>query len=144
MQFYCETGATGFYRRKDLLSSVVSSPRYMYSSSSPSGLSPVPPLCGYPLRNPTEATPKNAVPAVGCKLTTLIERLQSCYQLTTSGKFQEAIERFRTLLLSIPLVVVDSKQVKMDRRTDGQIEMAVIGYCFDNFSELYSIIAVLM
>ncbi|KAG8185683.1 hypothetical protein JTE90_003222 [Oedothorax gibbosus] len=83
---------------------------YARSRTSFEGMSPVPPLCGYPLRNPHEINPKNAVPAIGCKLTTLIERLQSGYQLTTSGKFQEAIERFRTLLLSIPLLVVDSKQ----------------------------------
>lgn len=33
-----------------------------------------------------------------------------CYQLTTGGKFTEAIEKFQSLLLSITLLVVDSKQ----------------------------------
>lgn len=35
---------------------------------------------------------------------------QICYQLTTSGKFSEAIDKFRNLLLSIPLLVVDNRQ----------------------------------
>ncbi|XP_055945211.1 coatomer subunit alpha-like [Argiope bruennichi] len=83
---------------------------YARSRSCFQGMSPIPPLNGYLLRNWSEAGPKNGVPAIGCKLNTLIERLQSCYQLTTSGKFQEAIERFRILLLSIPLLVVENKQ----------------------------------
>lgn len=53
---------------------------------------------------------KNALPAVGLKLNTLIQRLQVCYQLTTSGKFEEAVEKFRSILLSVPLLVVDNKQ----------------------------------
>lgn len=36
--------------------------------------------------------------------------LQVCYQLTTGGKFTEAIEKFQQLLLSITLLVVDTKQ----------------------------------
>jgi coatomer subunit alpha len=36
--------------------------------------------------------------------------LQVCYQMTTGGKFQEAVEKLRSLLLSIPLLVVDSRQ----------------------------------
>jgi len=35
---------------------------------------------------------------------------QSCYQLTTGGKFAEASEKFKTILLSIPLLVVDGRQ----------------------------------
>ncbi|KAG9480760.1 hypothetical protein GDO78_010170 [Eleutherodactylus coqui] len=53
---------------------------------------------------------KNGLPAVGLKLSDLIQRLQMCYQLTTSGKFEEAVEKFRLILLSIPLLVVDNKQ----------------------------------
>lgn len=53
---------------------------------------------------------KNAVPAVGLKLNDLIQRLQLCYQLTTAGKFEEAVEKFRSVLLSVPLLVVDNKQ----------------------------------
>jgi coatomer protein complex subunit alpha (xenin) len=40
----------------------------------------------------------------------LAQRLQHCYQFTTTGKFGDAIIRFRQILLSIPLLVVDSKQ----------------------------------
>lgn len=53
---------------------------------------------------------KNALPAVGLKLNDLIQRLQLCYQLTTAGKFEEAVEKFRSILLSVPLLVVDNKQ----------------------------------
>jgi coatomer subunit alpha len=35
---------------------------------------------------------------------------QSCYQLTTGGKFAEAVEKFKTILLSIPLLVVEGRQ----------------------------------
>ncbi|KAJ7418410.1 coatomer subunit alpha-like protein [Pitangus sulphuratus] len=43
-------------------------------------------------------------------LNDLIQRLQLCYQLTTAGKFEEAVEKFRSILLSVPLLVVDNKQ----------------------------------
>lgn len=33
-----------------------------------------------------------------------------CYQLTTSGKFIEAIDKLRNLLLSVPLLIVDTRQ----------------------------------
>ena len=35
---------------------------------------------------------------------------QTAYQLTTGGKFQEAIGKFHNILLSVTLLVVDSKQ----------------------------------
>ncbi|KAK9718982.1 Coatomer WD associated region [Popillia japonica] len=44
------------------------------------------------------------------KLKDLVQRLQVCYQLTTGGKFSEAIERFQELLLQITLLVVETKQ----------------------------------
>lgn len=65
------------------------------------------PLFGAPRK---EAGLKNALPAVGLKLNDLIQRLQLCYQLTTAGKFEEAVEKFRSILLSVPLLVVDNKQ----------------------------------
>merc|ERR1711994_711730 len=57
-----------------------------------------------------DAGPKQGLPAVGLKLNDLVQRLQSCYQLTTGGKFAEAIQKLRAILLSIPLLVVDTKQ----------------------------------
>lgn len=66
-----------------------------------------------------ENKPKNGLPAVGLRLSDLIARLQQCYQLTTAGRFEEAVERFRSILLSVPLLVVDNKQeiAEVSRKT---------------------------
>lgn len=70
---------------------------------------------GYPLRNWKDcANAKAGLPIVGEKLSHLIERLQICYKLTSGGKFSEAIDKFRTLLLSVPLLVVENKQELME------------------------------
>lgn len=68
------------------------------------------PLTAYPLRNSGETNPKNQRPALGVKLNDLVQRLQAGYQLTTGGKFTEAIEKFHSILLHIPLLVVETKQ----------------------------------
>ena len=70
----------------------------------------LPSLTGYPQSNWKDAGPKNGLPAVGLKLNDLVQRLQSCYQMTTAGKFTDATEKFRSILLSIPLLVVEAKQ----------------------------------
>ncbi|EDO39748.1 predicted protein [Nematostella vectensis] len=70
----------------------------------------LPNIFGYPHRNWKEAGARNGLPAVGLKLATLVQRLQTAYQLTTGGKFQEAIVRLQQILLSVPLIVVDTKQ----------------------------------
>lgn len=70
----------------------------------------LPSIYGYPHRNWQEAKAKGGLPANGMKLNTLLQRLQTAYQLTTGGKFQEAIGKFHSILLSITLLVVDSKQ----------------------------------
>ena len=57
-----------------------------------------------------EAGARSGLPAVGVKLNTLVQRLQTAYQLTTGGKFQEAAEKFQDILLHVTLLVVDSKQ----------------------------------
>uniref|UniRef100_A0A8C8UP76 Coatomer alpha subunit C-terminal domain-containing protein n=1 Tax=Peromyscus maniculatus bairdii TaxID=230844 RepID=A0A8C8UP76_PERMB len=62
------------------------------------------------LKNEITRKIQNCVPAVGLKLNDLIQRLQLCYQLTTVGKFEEAVEKFHSILLSVPLLVVDNKQ----------------------------------
>ena len=74
------------------------------------GMPLLPSINGYPQSNWKDAGPKQGLPAVGMKLNDLVLRLQSCYQLTTSGKFVDAVEKFRSILLSIPLLVVDTKQ----------------------------------
>ena len=56
-----------------------------------------------------EAGARGGVPSVGLKLNDLVQRLQQAYQLTTAGKFADAIDRFRAILLSVPLLVVDNK-----------------------------------
>ncbi|KAI6204356.1 Coatomer subunit alpha [Aphelenchoides besseyi] len=66
--------------------------------------------CAYPLRNWQEAAGRQGLPLVAIQLDDLAEQIQQCYHLTTSGKFVDAIARFRELLLSIPLLVVESKQ----------------------------------
>lgn len=70
----------------------------------------LPPLFGYPQRNWKDAGARKGLPAVGLKLNTLVQQLQVAYQLTTGGKFTEAVTKFRSILLSVPLLIVDSKQ----------------------------------
>ncbi|CAG9819218.1 unnamed protein product [Phaedon cochleariae] len=70
----------------------------------------VPPTFACPLRNWKEGGAKGGLPAVGVRLNDLVGKLQVCYQLTTGGKFTEAIEKFHSLLLAITLLVVDNKQ----------------------------------
>lgn len=68
-----------------------------------------PPLFVYPRREHS-ASKGPAFPAVVYQLPALIENLQTCYQLTTGGKFSEAVDKFRAIILTVPLLVVDSKQ----------------------------------
>ncbi|ETN71049.1 WD domain, G-beta repeat protein [Necator americanus] len=67
-------------------------------------------LFGYPLRNWQEASGKSGLPAVAVTLADLASKLQGCYHLTTAGKFADAIEKLRKILLSVPMLVVNSKQ----------------------------------
>ncbi|KAK5969632.1 Coatomer alpha subunit, partial [Trichostrongylus colubriformis] len=67
-------------------------------------------LFGYPLRNWQEASVKTGLPAVAVTLADLAARLQGCYHMTTAGKFGDAIDKLRRILLSVPLLVVNSKQ----------------------------------
>ncbi len=55
----------------------------------------------YPLRNWKDGVGKSGLPAVGSNLQNLANKLQVCYHLTTGGKFPEAVEKFRQLLLGI-------------------------------------------
>ena len=87
---------------------------YARSKTSFPALPNLPSLTGYPQSNWKDAGPKQGLPAVGMKLSDLVQRLQSCYQMTTSGKFGDAIEKFRSILLSIPLLVVDTKQDEVE------------------------------
>jgi len=74
------------------------------------GLPSTPSLFFYPHRNWKEAGSKSGLPAVGMKLNDLVQRLQGAYQMTTGGKFADAVERLHQILLSITLLAVDSRQ----------------------------------
>ncbi|XP_004390279.1 coatomer subunit alpha, partial [Trichechus manatus latirostris] len=100
-----QVGVTQFAPYKQLFLQTYARGRTTYQA-----LPCLPSMYGYPNRNWKEAGMKNGVPAVGLKLNDLIQRLQLCYQLTTVGKFEEAVEKFRSILLSVPLLVVDNKQ----------------------------------
>uniref|UniRef100_A0ACB8G8D4 Uncharacterized protein n=1 Tax=Sphaerodactylus townsendi TaxID=933632 RepID=A0ACB8G8D4_9SAUR len=100
-----QVGVTTFAPYKQLFLQTYARGRTTYQA-----LPSLPSMYGYPHRNWKDAGLKNALPAVGLKLNDLIQRLQLCYQLTTAGKFEEAVEKFRSILLSVPLLVVDNKQ----------------------------------
>lgn len=84
------------------------------------GAAHLPSLGISPLRNWREAQSvkladrskaANALPACGIKWSMLAENLlQSAYGHTTNGRFPEAIEQFREVLLYIPFIVVNEKQ----------------------------------
>ena len=57
-----------------------------------------------------EAGGRGGMAAVGLKLNNLVQQLQVAYNFTTAGKFADAAEKFRSILLSVPLLVVENKQ----------------------------------
>lgn len=100
-----QVGIVDFAEYKNLFIQV-----YARSRTSFTALPSLTPLYAYPCRNPNQQNPKNILPAIGLRLNDLIQRLQKAYELTTNGKFAEAIDSFRSILLSVPLLVVDTKQ----------------------------------
>ena len=101
-----QVGVVSFDEYKQLFLQIYSRSRTAFTA-----LPSLPSLYAYPLRNWRDAhSPKLFYPAVGLKLEELVSRLQLAYRLTTNGKFQEAVEKFRSILLSVPLLVVDSRQ----------------------------------
>lgn len=99
-----QVGVVNFEKYKTLFMT-----NYARSGTSFTALPLLPSLTGYPQSNWKDAGPKQGLPAVGLKLNDLVQRLQSCYQLTTAGKFGDAVEKLRAILLSIPLLIVDTK-----------------------------------
>lgn len=83
---------------------------YARSRTCFSGLPSLAPLYAYPSRNPNSNNPKLCLPAVGLRMNDLVQRLQKAYEMTTNGKFAESAEAFRSILLSVPLLVVENKQ----------------------------------
>ena len=99
-----QVGVVDFSPYKQHFMSTFSRSRTMFSC-----VASTPSLPHHPLSNWKDAGPKTGLPAVGLKLADLVSRLQTAYQLTTSGKFTEAVTNFRSILLSIPLLVVETK-----------------------------------
>eukprot|EP00731_Ephydatia_muelleri_P009629 Em0005g215a len=81
----------------------------------------LPALTSYPQRNWKDATARTGLPVVPVKLSALVQMLQIAYQLTTAGKFQEAVTKFHHILLSVTLLAVDSKS----EATEAQQLMAI-------------------
>uniref|UniRef100_A0A671KAG7 Coatomer subunit alpha n=1 Tax=Sinocyclocheilus anshuiensis TaxID=1608454 RepID=A0A671KAG7_9TELE len=100
-----QVGVVQFGPYKQLFMQTLSRGRTCYL-----GLPSLPCLHSYPQRNWKDSGAKGGLPAVGLRLSDLISRLQQCYQLTTAGRFEEAVDRFTAVLLSVPLLVVDNKQ----------------------------------
>ncbi|XP_028028103.1 coatomer subunit alpha isoform X2 [Bombyx mandarina] len=69
----------------------------------------LPALTAYLHRNWKEATGKDLLPVITLKLSDLVSQLQQSYQLTTAGRFPEAIERLQGVAQRVPLLLVDSK-----------------------------------
>ncbi|XP_058799728.1 coatomer subunit alpha isoform X2 [Phymastichus coffea] len=67
-------------------------------------------IYNYPLRNWKEKHSKLQLPVGILQLPDLVDKLQVSYQLTTAGKFVEAVEKLQSILLMIPLLYLDSKQ----------------------------------
>lgn len=70
---------------------------------------------------------------MGLRLSDLIARLQQCYQLTTAGRFEEAVERFRAILLSVPLLVVDNKQEIAEVSTKPALNHSLNSKCSTDY-----------
>jgi coatomer protein complex subunit alpha (xenin) len=102
---YDQVGVVEFSEYKQLFMQTYSRSRTVFS-----GLPSLSPLYAFPSRNPNQTNPKNILPAIGLKLNDLIQRLQKAYEMTTSGRFGDAVELFRSILLSVPLLVVETKQ----------------------------------
>lgn len=99
-----QVGVTDFEQYKQIFMRTFARGRSAFAA-----IPTVPCLYGYPHRNWREAGARAGLPAIGVKLSDLATWLQAAYKLTTQGKFEEAIEKFRYVLLSVPLLVVDNK-----------------------------------
>ncbi|CAF1084468.1 unnamed protein product [Adineta steineri] len=101
-----QVGIVSFEEYKQIFLQIYSRSRTAYTA-----LPSLPALYAYPLRNWRDAhSPELFFPAVGLKLEELVGRLLAAYRLTTNGKFQEAVVIFRSILLTVPLFVVESRQ----------------------------------
>ncbi|XP_022113123.1 coatomer subunit alpha [Pieris rapae] len=100
-----QVGIVNFEPYSETMLSMYSCGRVMFSA-----LASLPPLQAHLHRNWKEASGKDLLPVITAKLNDLVSQLQQCYQLTTSGKFTEAVERLQRVVRLVPLLLVDSKQ----------------------------------
>nr|XP_032523631.1 coatomer subunit alpha [Danaus plexippus plexippus] len=100
-----QVGIVNFEPYLETFLSMYSTARVMFA-----GLPQLPPLVTLLHRNWKEASGKDLLPVITAKLTDLVNQLQQCYQLTTSGKFPEALVRLERVVRLVPLLVVDTRQ----------------------------------
>ncbi|XP_059622164.1 coatomer subunit alpha isoform X1 [Phlebotomus argentipes] len=100
-----QVGVVNFAPYKKLAMNIFAGSRTAYTA-----LPGLPSMFAHPNRNWKDTNPKNSRPVLALKLNDLVQNLQKCYQLTTGGKFTEAVEKFQLIVLSIPLLVVESRQ----------------------------------
>ncbi|KER21254.1 hypothetical protein T265_10381 [Opisthorchis viverrini] len=124
-----QVGVVDFGPYKPLFLSMFSGSR-----SVGTGIPSTPSVFIYPQRNWKKTSMNSALPTVVITLNNLINRLQSAYQLTTKGKFQDAVDRFRAILLSIPLLVVDSTSEESEaKRLIGVCKEYILGLSMELF-----------
>jgi coatomer protein complex subunit alpha (xenin) len=82
---------------------------YAASRTSVPGIPSLPSMTNYPHRNWRDAGAKGGLPNTPVKLDDLVAQLQDAYKLTTKGKFPEAIEMMRKIILMVTLTVVETK-----------------------------------
>ena len=66
-------------------------------------------MTAFPHRNWRDAGPKGGLPNCPIKLDDLVAQLQEAYKLTSKGKFPDAIDMMRRIILLATLTVVDTK-----------------------------------
>merc|ERR1712168_1701487 len=92
----------------------------------------LPPLIAYPHRNHATAGLRNGKPQTSLHLSDLVSSLQEAYKLITLGKFPDAIEKFRKILLSVPLLVVDTKQqIQEAQQLIGIARNYIVGFSME-------------
>ncbi|GBP06275.1 Coatomer subunit alpha; Proxenin [Eumeta japonica] len=99
-----QVGIVNFEPYTDTFLSVYAATRVTFGA-----LPTTPPLTCHLHRNWKEASGKDLLPVIAAKLNDLVTQLQQCYQLTTAGKFTEAIEKLQRIVQTVPLLQVDNK-----------------------------------
>ena len=100
-----QVGVVKFEEFKEIFMNI-----YSGTSTAFMGLPGLPPMFAHPHRNWREAGQRSGLPQISTSLPDLIASLKDAYRMITQGKFQDAINKFRNIMLSVPLLVVDNKQ----------------------------------